>query len=124
MKIIDGSVVAKPTERVMLAKRLRLRRDFGAARCMRGTGWVLTNTPLSCRSFPWVWVFRPGWVWVVCEKSCPSDPATRFPARLIFHGLGLPDIAAIVVLALMSRNPTWIRMHMLAYLGKPLYPGS
>ncbi len=36
----------------------------------------------------------------------------------------LPYLATIVVLALMSRNPTWIRVNMPASLGKPFYPGS
>jgi len=29
-----------------------------------------------------------------------------------------------VVLALMSRNPVWIRVNMPASLGKPFHPGS
>lgn len=36
----------------------------------------------------------------------------------------LPYLATIVVLALMSRNPTWIRVNMPASLGKPFHPGS
>ena len=36
----------------------------------------------------------------------------------------LPYLATIVVLALISRNPTWIRVNMPASLGKPYYPGS
>ena len=36
----------------------------------------------------------------------------------------LPYIATIVVLALISRNPAWIRINMPASLGKPFYPGS
>jgi general nucleoside transport system permease protein len=36
----------------------------------------------------------------------------------------LPYVATIVVLALISRNPTWIRVNMPASLGKPFYPGS
>jgi len=28
------------------------------------------------------------------------------------------------VLALISRNPTWIRINMPASIGKPFYPGS
>lgn len=36
----------------------------------------------------------------------------------------MPYIATIVVLALISRNPTWIRLNMPASLGKPFYPGS
>ena len=36
----------------------------------------------------------------------------------------LPYIATIVVLALISRNPAWIRSNMPAALGKPFYPGT
>jgi simple sugar transport system permease protein len=36
----------------------------------------------------------------------------------------LPYVATIVVLALISRNPAWIRINMPASLGKPFYPGS
>jgi simple sugar transport system permease protein len=36
----------------------------------------------------------------------------------------LPYLATIVVLALISRNPTWIRLNMPASLGKPFHPGS
>ena len=36
----------------------------------------------------------------------------------------LPYLATIVVLALISRNPRWIRINMPASMGKPFYPGS
>lgn len=36
----------------------------------------------------------------------------------------LPYVATIGVLALISRNPAWIRVNMPASLGKPFYPGS
>ena len=36
----------------------------------------------------------------------------------------LPYVATIVVLALMSRNPLWIRVNMPASIGKPFVPGS
>ena len=36
----------------------------------------------------------------------------------------LPYVATIVVLALISRNPQWIRVNMPASLGKPFYPGT
>ena len=36
----------------------------------------------------------------------------------------LPYIATIVVLALISRNPQWIRINMPASIGKPFYPGA
>ncbi len=36
----------------------------------------------------------------------------------------LPYVATIAVLALISRNPTWIRVNMPASLGKAFHPGS
>jgi simple sugar transport system permease protein len=36
----------------------------------------------------------------------------------------LPYLATIVVLALISRNPRWIRINMPASIGKPFYPGA
>jgi general nucleoside transport system permease protein len=36
----------------------------------------------------------------------------------------LPYLATIVVLALISRNPEWIRVNIPASLGKPFYPGG
>ncbi len=36
----------------------------------------------------------------------------------------LPYLATIVVLVLISRNPTWIRINMPASLGKPFSPGQ
>ena len=36
----------------------------------------------------------------------------------------LPYVATIVVLALISRNPLWIRINMPASLGKPFHPGT
>ena len=36
----------------------------------------------------------------------------------------LPYVATIVVLVLISRNPTWIRIHMPASLGRPFHPDA
>jgi simple sugar transport system permease protein len=36
----------------------------------------------------------------------------------------LPYLATIVVLAVISRNPAWIRLNMPASLGRPFFPGS
>jgi general nucleoside transport system permease protein len=36
----------------------------------------------------------------------------------------LPYLATILVLALIARNPRWIRINMPAAIGKPFYPGS
>jgi simple sugar transport system permease protein len=36
----------------------------------------------------------------------------------------MPYVATIVVLVLISRNPTWIRVNMPSSIGKPFYPGA
>jgi simple sugar transport system permease protein len=36
----------------------------------------------------------------------------------------LPYVATIVVLALISRNPKWLRVNMPASIGKPFIPNS
>jgi general nucleoside transport system permease protein len=36
----------------------------------------------------------------------------------------LPYLATVLVLVLISRNPTWIRTNMPAAIGKPFYPSS
>jgi simple sugar transport system permease protein len=36
----------------------------------------------------------------------------------------MPYLATIVVLVLISRNPTWIRINMPTSIGKPFYPGN
>ncbi len=46
---------------------------------------------------------------------------TQVPSQFLAM---LPYLATIVVLALISRNPAWIRVNMPASLGKPFYPGS
>jgi simple sugar transport system permease protein len=43
------------------------------------------------------------------------------PSQLL---TALPYVATIVVLALISRNPVWIRVNMPTSLGKPFHPGS
>ncbi len=43
------------------------------------------------------------------------------PSQLL---TALPYVATIVVLALISRNPQWIRVNMPASIGKAFYPGS
>ena len=50
-------------------------------------------------------------------QSMGLDVPTQFLSML-------PYLATIVVLALISRNPAWIRINMPASLGKPFYPGS
>ena len=95
---------------------------------------------------------KPNNIWIEAD-SAAFDKLTTFatwrPARVLlgaylfgfvtmlqFHlqGMGvnvpsqfltmMPYVATIVVLVLISRNPTWIRINMPASIGKPFYPGS
>jgi len=50
-----------------------------------------------------------------------QSQGSHIPSQLL---TALPYLATIVVLAMISRNPTWIRVNMPASLGKPFYPGS
>jgi simple sugar transport system permease protein len=45
----------------------------------------------------------------------------QIPSQLLNS---LPYVATVVVLAIISRNPQWIRINMPASIGKPFYPGS
>ena len=99
-------------------------------------------------------IYTPLWVeGMVAGKGWISLALTTFatwrPARVLlgaylfggvtmlqFHlqGIGvdvppqfltmLPYLATILVLALISRNPQWIKVNMPASIGKPFYPGS
>ena len=99
-------------------------------------------------------VYTPLWVeGMVAGKGWIALALTTFatwrPARILlgaylfggvtmlqFHlqGLGvqvpsqllsaMPYLATIVVLALISRNPAWIKVNMPASLGKPFHPSS
>ena len=50
-----------------------------------------------------------------------QSQGVQVPSQLLTM---LPYVATIVVLALISRNPTWIRINMPAALGKPFHPGG
>ncbi|QXL84701.1 ABC transporter permease [Comamonas sp. NLF-1-9] len=50
-----------------------------------------------------------------------QSQGSPIPSQLL---TALPYLATVVVLALISRNPTWIRVNMPASLGKPFHPGS
>ncbi|HEX2546492.1 MAG TPA: ABC transporter permease [Ramlibacter sp.] len=113
----------------------------GGALCgLSGAYLVIVYTPL------WVEGMTAGRGWIALALT---TFATWRPARVLlgaylfggvtmlqFHLQGsgvevaseflnmLPYVATIVVLALISRNPAWIRVNMPASLGKPFYPGS
>lgn len=50
-----------------------------------------------------------------------QSKGVQLPSQLLTM---LPYLATIVVLALISRNPAWIRINMPAALGKPFHPGG
>lgn len=113
----------------------------GGALCgLAGAYLVIIYTPL------WVEGVTAGRGWIALALT---TFATWRPARVLlgaylfggvtmlqFHLQGsgvdvaseflsmLPYVATIVVLALISRNPAWIRINMPASLGKPFFPGS
>ena len=113
----------------------------GGALCgLSGAYISVVYTPLWVEGM----VAGKGWI-ALALTTC----ATWRPARILlgaylfggvtmlqFHlqGLGvqvssqlltaLPYVATIVVLALISRNPAWIRINMPASLGKPFHPSS
>ena len=111
--------------------------------------WATGCAPFACWQFGQE---APGAVWPEPGKGWIALALTTFatwrPARVLlgaylfggvtmlqFHlqGLGveipsqfltmLPYLATIVVLALISRNPLWIRINMPASLGKSFHPG-
>ena len=49
-----------------------------------------------------------------------QSQGSAIPSQLLS---AMPYLATVVVLALISRNPIWIRVNMPASLGKPFYPG-
>ncbi|MBU6502619.1 MAG: ABC transporter permease [Burkholderiaceae bacterium] len=113
----------------------------GGALCgLSGAYLSLVYTPL------WVpgMVAGKGWIALALTTFATWRPARVLLGAYLFGGvtmlqfylqskgvavpsqfLGMtPYLATIVVLALISRNPAWIRINMPASLGKPFYPGS
>ena len=125
-----------PVRRIRLAAVVA-----GGALCgLAGAYLAVIYTPL------WVEGMVAGKGWIALALT---TFATWRPARVLlgaylfggvtmlqfhFQGIGvdvpsqfltmLPYVATIVVLAMISRNPAWIRINMPASLGKPFYPGS
>jgi general nucleoside transport system permease protein len=125
-----------PVRRIRLAAML-----FGGACCgVAGAYLSVVYTPL------WVEGMTAGRGWIALALT---TFATWRPLRILlgaylfggitmlqFHLQGegvqiasqwlsmLPYLATIVVLVLISRNPTWIRVNMPASLGKPFSPGA
>ena len=114
---------------------------FGGALCgLAGAFISVVYTPLWVENM----VSGRGWIALALTTFATWRPARVLLGAYLFGGVTmlqfhlqasgvqgasqllsmLPYLATIVVLAIMSRNPTWIRVNMPASLGKPFYPGS
>ena len=114
---------------------------FGGAMCgLAGAYLSLVYTPLWVEGM----VAGKGWIALALTTFATWRPGRILLGAYLFGGVTmlqfhlqaqgvqipsqvlsmLPYLATIVVLALISRNPTWIRVNMPASLGKPYYPGS
>ncbi|WP_332814252.1 ABC transporter permease [Ramlibacter sp.] len=113
----------------------------GGALCgLAGAYLILVYTPLWVEGM----VAGRGWIALALTTFATWRPARVLLGAYLFGGVTmlqfhlqgagvdvatqfltmLPYLATIVVLALISRNPTWIRVNMPASLGKPFHPGT
>ena len=125
-----------PVRRIRLAAVM-----VGGALCgLAGAYIAVIYTPLWVEGM----VSGKGWIALALTTFATWRPARVLLGAYLFggvtmlqfhlQGIGvevpsqfltmLPYLATIVVLALISRNPAWIRINMPASLGKPFYPGS
>ena len=114
---------------------------FGGACCgLAGAYLSLVYTPMWVEGL----VAGRGWIALALTAFATWRPARVLLGSLLFGGVTIaqfylqgmgvtvppqilsmaPYIATIVVLALISRNPDWIRLNMPASLGKPFRPGA
>lgn len=125
-----------PVRRIRLAAVV-----FGGALCgLAGAYLSVIYTPLWVEGM----VAGKGWIALALTTFATWRPARVLLGAYLFGGVTmlqfhlqgqgvqvpsqfltmLPYLATIVVLALISRNPTWIRINMPASLGKPFHPGA
>lgn len=125
-----------PVRRIRLAAVV-----VGGALCgLAGAYISIVYTPLWVEGI----VSGKGWIALALTTFATWRPARVLLGAFLFggvtmlqfhlQGLGvevpsqflamLPYLSTIVVLALISRNPQWIRINMPASIGKPFYPGS
>ncbi|WP_426990580.1 ABC transporter permease [Cupriavidus sp. 30B13] len=114
---------------------------FGGACCgLAGAYLSLVYTPMWVENL----VAGRGWIALALTTFATWRPGRVLAGAWLFggvtilqfylQGIGvavpsqilsmLPYAATIVVLALISRNPAWIRLNMPASLGKPFRPGA
>ncbi len=125
-----------PVRRIRLAAVVA-----GGALCgLSGAYISVVYTPLWVEGM----VAGKGWIALALTTFATWRPARVQPGAYLIGGVtmlqfhlqgagvdvpsqllsALPYLATIVVLALISRNPAWIRVNMPASLGKPFHPGS
>jgi general nucleoside transport system permease protein len=113
----------------------------GGALCGLAGAYVSTiYTPLWVEGM----IAGKGWIALALTTFATWRPARVLLGAYLFGGLTmvqfhlqgmgvevpsqfltmLPYLATVVVLVLISRNPTWIRINMPQSIGKPFYPGS
>jgi simple sugar transport system permease protein len=114
---------------------------FGGACCgLAGAYMSLVYTPMWVEGL----VAGRGWIALALTAFATWRPARVLLGSLLFGGVTIaqfylqgmgvtmpsqilsmaPYLATIAVLALISRNPDWIRLNMPASLGKPFRPGA
>lgn len=123
-------------------RRIRLAAVMmGGALCgLAGAYISLVYTPLWVEGM----VAGKGWIALALTTFATWRPARVLLGAYLFGGVTmlqfqlqgqgvqipsqwltmLPYLSTIVVLVLISRNPTWIRINMPASLGKPFHPGT
>ncbi len=114
---------------------------FGGAMCgLAGAYIAIIYTPLWVEGM----TAGKGWIALALTTFATWRPARVLFGAYLFGGVTmlqfhmqasgvevptqflsmLPYISAIVVLAIISRNPRWVRINMPASMGKPFFPGS
>jgi simple sugar transport system permease protein len=132
----SAQALGYPVRRIRLAAVVA-----GGALCgLAGAYISLVYTPLWVEGM----VAGKGWIALALTTFATWRPARVLLGAYLFGGVTmlqfhlqsagveipsqflsmLPYVATIVVLALISRNPQWIRINMPASIGKPFYPGS
>ena len=113
----------------------------GGALCgLSGAYISVTYTPLWVEGM----IAGKGWIALALTTFATWRPARVLLGAYLFGGVTmvqfhlqtagvdipsqfltmLPYLATILVLALISRNPHWLRVNMPASIGKPFFPGS
>ena len=125
-----------PVRRIRLAAVVA-----GGALCGLAGAYISTvYTPLWVENM----VAGKGWIALALTTFATWRPARVLLGAYLFGGVTMlqfhlqgagvnvpsqfltmmPYVATVVVLALISRNPAWIRVNMPSSIGKPFHPGS